>query len=628
MTIYDVTNGRVLHTLSWPRPRELAAFSADDRFVAAGGPDGQVAIWDTTTGRLSGRPLIVGRSRASAVFDPTDATRMFAVTDTGELTTWDRHDPDNPRQSRAPLYFTGGQRNNSPSYVTVSRDGRLIAAGDPYGVEAYYDAKTEIWDARSGQHLRTLDGAPAEFAADSVTLPIETFEGVMLYNAVTGAQGADFPISGGPGPVPRLRADGRRLAVTDQAQNIVVYDVRSRKPTGALLKLHDTGAIPLGFLSDGRLVTSGVTAAAVWTLDRSLPPVGIALPAASDSPSATIFLPGLDDVITAGDHGELLRHDPTTGQIRNSSTDDIAFPVVASADGRLLAAAPTYGDTIGIWDGAKSRRISKLPGVLATTAVAWSPTSQLLATDNGPTLLLWDVSDPSHPRLTSTIPDLQGVTRPDYLLFSSDGHLIVTATPDGKRALVAKLLSEHRLKWSIVVPESALRQVAISPDGKTIAVNTGDTTNGRVTLYSAATGKRLKSVATPSYGGVEYLHHGDWLIVSGGVAQPNAQLYDAKTLAPIGVPYPTIGGRTLVGIDNGIDAIGGRIFGDPIAVNSAGTMFSETEWNAPLLWDADPAHWLDIACRIAGRNLTQAEWHQYLPSRPYQITCPGLPAGQ
>ena len=89
--------------------------------------------------------------------------------------------------------------------------------------------------------------------------------------------------------------------------------------------------------------------------------------------------------------------------------------------------------------------------------------------------------------------------------------------------------------------------------------------------------------------------------------------YDAATLDPIGVPfsYPATGSS-----------------GDPIGVNRAGTMFSEAEYGAPLLWDVNPTDWLTIACRIAGRNLTHAEWHQYLPSRPYQLTCPGLPAGR
>ena len=31
-----------------------------------------------------------------------------------------------------------------------------------------------------------------------------------------------------------------------------------------------------------------------------------------------------------------------------------------------------------------------------------------------------------------------------------------------------------------------------------------------------------------------------------------------------------------------------------------------------VLWDLDPQHWLDAACSVVGRNLTEAEWDQYL----------------
>jgi hypothetical protein len=46
-----------------------------------------------------------------------------------------------------------------------------------------------------------------------------------------------------------------------------------------------------------------------------------------------------------------------------------------------------------------------------------------------------------------------------------------------------------------------------------------------------------------------------------------------------------------------------------------------------MVWDLDPADWAKTACSIAGRNLTQSEWKQYLPGRPYQSTCPQWPAG-
>jgi WD40 repeat protein len=45
-------------------------------------------------------------------------------------------------------------------------------------------------------------------------------------------------------------------------------------------------------------------------------------------------------------------------------------------------------------------------------------------------------------------------------------------------------------------------------------------------------------------------------------------------------------------------------------------------------WVADTrtATWPERACALAGRNLTAAEWEQFFPSRPYEVTCPRWPA--
>ena len=50
--------------------------------------------------------------------------------------------------------------------------------------------------------------------------------------------------------------------------------------------------------------------------------------------------------------------------------------------------------------------------------------------------------------------------------------------------------------------------------------------------------------------------------------------------------------------------------------------------NTIILWDVAPRAWMARACRIAGRNLSQAEWRQYMGDRPYRKTCPDLPAGE
>ena len=39
------------------------------------------------------------------------------------------------------------------------------------------------------------------------------------------------------------------------------------------------------------------------------------------------------------------------------------------------------------------------------------------------------------------------------------------------------------------------------------------------------------------------------------------------------------------------------------------------------LWDVSLEAWNSLACRIAGRNMTQTEWRQYLTGLPYHKTC-------
>jgi hypothetical protein len=39
-------------------------------------------------------------------------------------------------------------------------------------------------------------------------------------------------------------------------------------------------------------------------------------------------------------------------------------------------------------------------------------------------------------------------------------------------------------------------------------------------------------------------------------------------------------------------------------------------------WPMDVGTWERSACQAAGRNLTRSEWHDLLPTRPYQQVCP------
>ena len=39
-------------------------------------------------------------------------------------------------------------------------------------------------------------------------------------------------------------------------------------------------------------------------------------------------------------------------------------------------------------------------------------------------------------------------------------------------------------------------------------------------------------------------------------------------------------------------------------------------------WDTDPGRALAFACQMAGRDLTEEEWAEFLPDQPYREVCP------
>jgi WD40 repeat protein len=66
-----------------------------------------------------------------------------------------------------------------------------------------------------------------------------------------------------------------------------------------------------------------------------------------------------------------------------------------------------------------------------------------------------------------------------------------------------------------------------------------------------------------------------------------------------------------------------------LSFNADGTMFaSGSAKGVATVWIVDPVQWRTIACDVAGRNLTRAEWRQFLPADAgYRATCPASGTG-
>ncbi|GAA1477125.1 hypothetical protein GCM10009623_15710 [Nocardioides aestuarii] len=101
---------------------------------------------------------------------------------------------------------------------------------------------------------------------------------------------------------------------------------------------------------------------------------------------------------------------------------------------------------------------------------------------------------------------------------------------------------------------------------------------------------------------------GDRLLTSGG--SNAARLYDSEDWTRVG----SIPAETAMNFPEAFL----RPDGEAVAANGR---FGVVEW------DLDPDRMAQAACRLAGRNLTVAEWQTYFGDDAYRRTCPQFPAG-
>lgn len=144
-----------------------------------------------------------------------------------------------------------------------------------------------------------------------------------------------------------------------------------------------------------------------------------------------------------------------------------------------------------------------------------------------------------------------------------------------------------------------------SPDGSTLAVAADA---GEVVTTDLSTGKERRRSA--SLGAtvlwLDYSADGELLVA--GAEDGGVSLLDAATLELMGTVRPPRRGGPVPATAEFIDDSH-----DVLIASYDGRVYE---------WETDRDRALDFACQMAGRDLTRAEWAQYLPTQPYESVCP------
>jgi WD40 repeat protein len=622
------------------------ATSPDGRLFAVTEAGGIVRVYDTASRTQVGEPLRTTMFPRDVAFSP-DGT-VLAAAATGTIHLWDVATRIPLGEPIADDDTAGGLSGTQAHGITFAMDGRLLFAYGGANTIRTYDVAsrtavtppvpvgtTEVRAVAANRRLVTAAGsddgtitvhypdagrAPAvlrghtdgitslAFVAGTQFLFSGSDDGTLrLWDAEDGAP-VGQPFTGHDGPVTSLAIgpDGLVVASAGRDRTVRLWDGLTREVLGMPLTGHTNWVSDVAFAPDGTLVSGGWDGTVrLWTTaargkplvhdqnlrDLAYHPDGSVLAVAGNGAELRVW-----DVASRTQTHALAGH---TGTVK---------AVSFSPDGTLLASGGE-DEVVRLWnvaDGTPAGELTGHPGEIE--AVAFAPDGRTLATaDNVGRLRLWDVARRAVAReLEMSVPGpLTG------LAFSRDGKLAVA----GPLPFVMDDVAAEPVRLGEVSLANPVSGVALSPDGRTLAAGA---LTGTVTLWDVSSRTARAGPFTGDVGAVRNLAFtpdGTTLATAGDLGA--LRFWDAATGRALGEPLPIRDRR-----------IDGLVFAPDGGSLATGDANGVVQFAPGYLWDRDLGRQLGRLCDLVGRNLSRAEWEEFLAGERYRPTCAQWPEGR
>ena len=656
-------------------PVNATAFSPDGRLLATTTQNG-TTLWNTTTWRRSGRPLLSSQGGGEGVDFSPDGETLAIASRNGSVELWDMASRDEIRELKDPA---AAPRLPMLSVVRYSPDGSVIAAGPQ---ETNH---VTLWNAASGHVIgRPITTNPPgtggaqsiSFSPDSKRIAVPGAPGTVgIWEVATGRR-VGHPLAIGSDDVAEaiFTRDGRTLIASDDSGSVSFVDIGTGRPVRPPLSVGNQLAGALDLSPDGRLLAVASYGGAVFVWDvKTGTPYGSPLTADTSPLNDVEFSPDgrtlvsshLRSAVVWNMNGDHAIGEPLGGP--TELTTDVSF----SGDGKRVAAGRFEGDTV-VYDAATRRPVLRIGGGSTVTAVAFRPDGKLIAvgTIDGHVrffdpktgaavgrpldergLPVWQVAFSPDGRLLAVAVDRNGVKGYNAqqrqgevqlwavgsrgrvgrtiapgagsvlsLAFSQDGALLATGSYAGRLDLWDVATQAHHGKPMRVV-DDGLASVAFDPDGRLVA---GGGAIGPVRVWRVDDQQPAfpsLSGHTQPVTGAAFDPAGSFLATTS--IEGATRLWDPSTGLGYGDELESVSPESVTPSINLSSFLGVRnAFSPDGKLLATGGLHSRA-----MLWNVDPAVWRQRACAIAGRNLNREEWKLFLPpGTPYRATCPEWPA--
>jgi WD40 repeat protein len=439
--VWDLLSGRELTTLEGHEGGVKAiAFHPTKSYLVTGSSDQTAKVWDLISGEEV-RSLLGHSEYVVDVSFSQDGNLVATASKDGTAKLWDL--------STGEELITLRGHSGAVNEVAFSPLGALLVTGGE-------DATVRVWETTSGQELLVLRGHNAP-----------------IYNIIFSPE-AGYPLTtsslDGTGKAWDIRPEGSRELLTFAGHSEVVFDIAYNQDGTRLASASWDGTV---------IIWSALTGSRLLTLDGHRAEV-----------TAVDFTPNGERLISSSFDGSLKLWNSLDGEellsieAHPSKIHDVTFDL----QGSRFASAGEDG-TIKIWDAASGRELlSWAGGSRLINRLAFSPHGERIASAGADgTATIWDASTGEMLlRLSGHDAEVLNVS------FSPDGGRLVSAGGDGLAKVWDSVTGMELLTLS--GHRTSVWAAAFNPDGTRIATMSLDKS---VKVWDAKTGDELLSL--PNY---------------------------------------------------------------------------------------------------------------------------------
>jgi len=597
--VWDAETGMEIAKMTHSADVSSVAFSPDGKYVVSGSRDSTARVWDAISGEEISRVTHddlspIDRRDVYVTFSPDGKYVVSASGNTALV--FDAY----TGSEIARMAHKVTSLVSNITFVTFSLDGKYVVSGD-------FDGIARVWNATNGKLVAQM---------------------IHYNDSMSSLQSYVYSVVFSP--------DDKYIATACGDGTVRIWETTSWKEIARLQ--HDSSVKSVAFSSNGKYVVSGSydNTARVWSMSTWREVSRITNE--SDVVSVDIS-PNSRYAVLGSVDGTARVWEVTTGmEIARMTHDDAVRSVAFSPDGKFVASG-SYDDTARIWEAVPIKEVVYVPYEETVTYADISPNGKYIARrDNRSERIIHVTEEETKKEVANLSHDgkvLSVAFSPDAMFFASgdDENIVrvwettswqevahialdsdvkaVAFSPDNKYVVTGDADGIARV-WDVATSKEVSRivhnddviSIAFSPDGMYVISGSFDYT---ARVWDAATGKEISRMTHDSYvPAVAFSPDGKY-VISGG-ADNTARVWEAGTGVEI----------ARIIRDGSFKYVNFSPDGKYAISDSYGKTTYKWEWRAKDL--------IANACAVMPRNLTRAEWQQYIgDALPYQAVCENLP---